>query len=492
MALAQLIRLRDGPFEFVLDDDAPQAVGGREIARETLERGLNVQELLLELTRGMDEDRRDSSAALEASFAPAPQAGAEGETGADRPAVTAAPAPPASSSPRPSAKPTSMVPGAAAPPAASSAAASAPARAAAARTLLVVDDEEDVRRVLARFFQEAGFRAVEAEGPEAAVRKARELGAEGAPFVLVADLGMPTTGGASFQGGFEVVRRLARLGLQPPVLLMTESLNALAQTRARELGIGGIVFKPGLSKLDPRQFEADLNAFARKLVDDVLPKLTSPRPIAKAEAPPRRAVAGPGVARPRGARQKTTPARAPVTSESGDLGRQIALLQRVLEELRQRGDPGRISSVLMRAAREFYSRGLLFLVKGDMLRGLGGYGPAPQGGSLALLAREVAIPLGERSVFRDVVREKRVFSGPAPEDPWARSLLERIGRFRSREVALLPLVAQRETIAVLFLDNPDTGNGAPRLDVLELFVNQAGIALENAFLQRKLQSLGRA
>jgi hypothetical protein len=56
-------------------------------------------------------------------------------------------------------------------------------------------------------------------------------------------------------------------------------------------------------------------------------------------------------------------------------------------------------------------------------------------------------------------------------------------------VALLPLVTHRETIAVLFGDNPETGRPIGRVAALEVFVNQAGVAFENAFLQRKIQSL---
>jgi GAF domain-containing protein len=63
-----------------------------------------------------------------------------------------------------------------------------------------------------------------------------------------------------------------------------------------------------------------------------------------------------------------------------------------------------------------------------------------------------------------------------------------MGRFRSVEIAILPLVTHRETIALLVGDNPETGRPLGRLDALEMFVNQAGIALENTFLQRKLQN----
>jgi hypothetical protein len=65
----------------------------------------------------------------------------------------------------------------------------------------------------------------------------------------------------------------------------------------------------------------------------------------------------------------------------------------------------------------------------------------------------------------------------------------RIGRFQSGEIALLPLLAHRQTIALLFGDNPETGRPVAGLDALEVFVHQAGLSLENVFLQRKLQSL---
>ena len=55
--------------------------------------------------------------------------------------------------------------------------------------------------------------------------------------------------------------------------------------------------------------------------------------------------------------------------------------------------------------------------------------------------------------------------------------------------ALLPLVTQRETIAVLYGDNPESGRPPGRLDGLRLFINQAGIALENAILHRKVHAL---
>ena len=477
-ALEQFARLREGGFAFELTDDVPATVGRRDIRLETLAQGINPQEMLLDLAEGLDEDRAHSAAAVEASFAapdedalvfsspPAPQ---QWQTtpveryGTDTrplpkfvlPPAALPPPPPPPPDPAPPVEPRVAEP-------------------EVARVILLVDDEEDVRAILGRHFAAAGFQIIEAGDPDEAAKAAGLLRARDGPFILVTDLGMPASGGASFHGGFEVVKRLWKMNLRPPVLMMTESLNQSLRLRARQMGVQSFVFKPTLSKLNARQFEADLSAFAAKLVADVLPRLAEAAParpaakVAKRAAPESAAEAGPPAA---------------------DATHPFEFLRRRLQELRQGGDANQIAALVMKVAREFFERSILFVVKNDEARGLGGFGLAPRDETLNLLARQVAIPLGEASVFREVARERRAFSGPPPADRWLGHLMGRIGRFQSKGLVLMPLVAHRETIALLFGDNPETGRDPAGLEALEVFVQQAGTALENVFLQKKLQAI---
>jgi CheY-like chemotaxis protein len=330
-----------------------------------------------------------------------------------------------------------------------------------------------MRQLIADRFSRGGYRVLAADGPAAAAKQARALKTEGTRFLLVTDLGMPTTGGSSFQGGFEVVKRLWKMNLRPPVLLMTDRLGSSLRSRARQMGISRVVFKPGLSRLDPEQFHVDTAAFADKLVSDVLPNLA--RGAVEAEASKQRKI-GPRLALPPEPRESVQDLRD---------------LQRRLEELRGPGDATRISQLVMLMAREVFERGLLFLVKDEQMRGLGGFGSAPKGDKLNLLVREVAIPLSEPSIFLEVVQGGKPWQGPLPEGRWSQHLMGKIGSFRSSSVALLPLVTHRETMALLFGDNPETGRGFGRLEILEVFIDQAGVALENVFLQRKLSVLER-
>jgi len=489
MALEQLIRLREGLFDFSLTDHVPFDVSGRDIEFEILSQGINAQELLLDLARGMDEDRRNATAAVEASFAEA-----ETEMDAGLAALLAPPPlpgrreehepPPLPPRTRPAlplaedrpGDPTRTLP-ATPPPLPASPAAAAPN---AFRTVLLVDDEAEVRHVLAEHFSRAGYRVTEAEDPEGAVKKGSALAKAGEEFLLVIDLGMPTTGGTSFHGGLEAVKKLARAGARPPVLLMTESLTAPIQTRAKEMGIKSFVFKPGLSKLDPEQFEADLEAFAAKIVADVLPRL-SRRAVTAADVP----VLPPPI--PLNAAPKLPSAVPAPTAD--ELARELAMLGQRLDDLRRPQDPTQIAALVMGVAREFFERSVLFLVKNDELRGVNGFGSTARGDALSLLARDLVIPLSERSIFGDVVNARRGFTGPLPVSALSTDLLDSIGRLRGGDAALLPLVTQRETIAILYGDNPDSGRPPGRLDGLRLFINQAGVALENAMLHRKVHAL---
>jgi CheY-like chemotaxis protein len=499
-ALEHLARLREGGFGFELTDDVPGAVGGRDIRLETLARGINPQEMLLDLAQGLDDGRTQSAEAVEASFAApiapgealpsdiealageppdAPAADAEVPLTSRREWETLAVERPGTDT-RP--LPKVMLPGPRAGPLADSRPAGEgrlpaerkpPAGGRPARTVLLVDDEEDVRRILGRQFLAAGFRVVEAGDPEEAAKVAAKTVAEG-PFVLVTDLGMPASGGASFHGGFEVVKRLWKMNLRPPVLMMTESLNQSLRLRARQMGVQSFVFKPTLSKLNAPQFEADLSAFAAKLAAGALPRLAE-----AAGAPPA----------PR-TRKSPAGAAAPAAgAPAEDAARPFEFLRRHLVELRQGADANAITALVMKVAREFFERAVLFVVKNDEARGLGGFGLAPHDETLSLLARQIAIPLGEASVFRDVAQGRRAFGGAPPRDRWLAHLMGRIGRFQSQDVVLLPLVTHRETIALLFGDNPETGRAPEGLEALEVFVQQAGIALENVFLQRKLQTI---
>jgi CheY-like chemotaxis protein len=452
--LGRLVRLREGEFAFNLTERVPVLLEGRDLEGETLEDGINPEGLMLDLARQLDEERRDCAAALQASFA------TPADTGGDAAAETL-PAPP-----EPEAEP-SATPGyvAAEPPPVEDLPAEdlgleeLPAE-DAATIVLLVDDEPEVCRVVGDRLRREGLAVRAAPGADEARRLMARLSSAGRPLVLAVDLGLPSESGTTFRGGLDVVRHASALRPPPPVLLMVETIDEKLRGRARRLGVSMLAFKPWLSKLDPLQYEADLRAFGDKLARDLVPRLAG-RPPALAPVAPALSALPPAASEPR-----------------------EEALRRALEEIEAHPDPDLVAFALMRAARAFFPRAALFVPKDDRLRGLAGFGPAASGDSLDRLARELVVPLESGSPFGQVMATGRAWQGEVPAGAPLRALVERIGAFEAREVALVPLRALHETIAVLYGDAPD-GSALPPVATFADFVEQAGRALEETLALRR-------
>ena len=433
--LERLVRLREGEFAFHLSQEVPTALGGRDLAGEMLEGGINPEEMMLDLAKKLDEDRRDAAAALEASFA-APVAEDDlqlEELALDEPAAELR----------------------------------AEALPADAPAVLLVDDEPEVCRIVGERLRAAGFGVVLA-GDLLAARAAMErLAGDDRPFRMIADVGLPSEAGASFRGGLEIARYATGLTSPPPVLLMAETIDEKLRSKAKRAGASLLAWKPGLSKLDPLQYEADLRAFGDKLAKDLLPRLEGRRP-----APGRPPV------------PRLVPQLVALPPRDDAARAREAALAAALAQLQNHPDPDLVAMLLLRTARTFFPRVVLFLVRDERLRGLAGLGPVANGTSLDLLARELQVPLGPASPFAEAVAFGRAWSGPLPSDGPLRAMVDRLGSLGAVTAAVLPVRAQHETIAVVYGDAPG-GAPLPELAPLIDFTEQAGRALDQALLERR-------
>ena len=258
------------------------------------------------------------------------------------------------------------------------------------------------------------------------------------------------------------MRHASGLRPPPPVLLMAETIDEKLRARAKRLGVSMLAFKPWLSKLDPLQYEADLRAFGDKLAKDLVPRLEGRR--------------GPALA-------AVAPALAATPALAVDEPREEAL-RRALEEIEAHPDPDLVAFVLLRAARAFFPRVVLFVTKDDRLRGLAGFGAVANGESLDRLARDLIFPLEAGSPFGQAVASGRAWHGEIPAAGPLRGLVERIGAFDARSSALVPLRAMHETIALLYGDAPD-GAELPPIAPFTRFVERAGRALEETLAARR-------
>jgi two-component system chemotaxis response regulator CheY len=134
-------------------------------------------------------------------------------------------------------------------------------------TVLFVDDEASMREIVSATLRRAGYNVRAASSSAEAIDIASELvRSQNAHFIVIVDLGMPTTMKRSVRGGLELVQSLQERGIDVPVLLTTEKLSHESRDDAKRLGVRKIILKPSLSKLDPKQFQSDLRSFASVIV----------------------------------------------------------------------------------------------------------------------------------------------------------------------------------------------------------------------------------
>ena len=397
IALEQLIRLREGQFNFSLTDEPPKVVGERDITLETLDYGhqppgaaarpgpghgrgpARLDGRRRGLVRGAREDARG---ALDESTRSPGDRGHAGGRGLDaRPPDyerrghdphAGAPLPPADvAEPRP-ARPGPSRP--------SRRPRSGPSCSWTTRRTCAASSPSVPGRGLHR-----GRR------PRTPRRRSRWRAAsaeEDVPFLLVTDLGMPTSGGSSFQGGFEVVKRLWKMNLHPPVLMMTESLSRRSSSGPEADGRLVLRLQAGARRSSTRSSSRPTCRPSRKKLAGRRPSQAHEPP---AEPPPPAPVAQAGGRLPPPRAAPVAPRSWPADVRCSSAGSPSC------------GEPGE-----RQPDRDARHEGRARVLRaGDpvphqeraRLAGLGGFGPAPKGQSLNLLAREVVIPLAEPSAL---------------------------------------------------------------------------------------------
>jgi CheY-like chemotaxis protein len=417
ISLRELVALREGRFEFRLCRSLPVQWGGLDASNFLMGDGIDAQEILLGLAREIDEARRDTARLLESPDAL--------EAGEPEGLSFSAPAP-------------------------------GEVSLAEGLTVLVVDDEPQVVQIVSQELEDAGCVVESAGGTAEAIDRISLLVSRArASLLVVTDAGMPTSTGAGFDGGLELIERLREMDGATPVLLMAETLSAETRSRARRLGVQKIAFKPTLTKLDPEEYEADLRSFARALrreLSDVA--LTSRHRPASPPGEP-------------------------------DLDHEAIfdLLKSMTEKLAAPAQG--ITRMILRVASEYAERAVLFLVREGRASGLAGAHQGRPTAEVVLEVRGIAFELQHVQPFAEVVYSRSPLRLIEEKEP----VVPALDPGSAREQALFPLLHNHEVLAVLYCDNPVTGAPLSKLTGLSLFLVQAGMALENASLHRKLQSM---
>jgi hypothetical protein len=217
-----------------------------------------------------------------------------------------------------------------------------------------------------------------------------------------------------------------------------------------------------------------------------------PSPPASAKVPSPRPAAPVSSAPPRVTRTGLSPAkeefRASIETEAPS--RQLTTLRSMFDELRFPTATAEVTLLILRYAGEVVNRSILFMAKKDEVRGLGQFGiELPGGRSPDLAVRNIRIPLSAPSLFRTVIESRRTYQGPLESNEQNNYFIDEIGGQRPDTVLAIPLVVDQKIALIVYGDNVPEQKPIRGIETLEIFMNQAGLALEKALLERKLAEL---
>jgi Domain of unknown function (DUF4388) len=164
----------------------------------------------------------------------------------------------------------------------------------------------------------------------------------------------------------------------------------------------------------------------------------------------------------------------------------VARLRRVFGDLRSGLISATVALNLMHIISESVERAVLFLVKRDQLVALGAFGADGSGRPLAELTRGLKMSTQVESVFARSLAAGEVqsvgFEDAGLPEPF-RSL---VGRSRTGQVVVFPVLGAQRVISVIYTDNGDRDQPIEDIDILELATAQVGMAFENELLRRQI------
>lgn len=165
----------------------------------------------------------------------------------------------------------------------------------------------------------------------------------------------------------------------------------------------------------------------------------------------------------------------------------ISALKALTQELRFPNSTSEITLLILRFASDIFQRGVLFMIGDEEMAGLGQFGLDIEKADEKI--REITLSYNESPFLKEIIDSARSYKGQLNRDRITEALIRQIGGIWPLEVALFPIIAEGKVVALLYCDNASTGEAFGESEGLEIFINQAGLALEKSLLQRRLQNL---
>jgi hypothetical protein len=160
----------------------------------------------------------------------------------------------------------------------------------------------------------------------------------------------------------------------------------------------------------------------------------------------------------------------------------------MLQELNNPSLGGGIILLILRFASELMNRAVILLVKEEEIVGLGQFGIEINGESADVRVRNTRIPKDEDHVFSEALSSFAPYHMEPEKTEWNQYFFNQLGDKNPAEVFVGPLISEGRVVAVLYGDNYDEDKPIGDTESLEIFLSQAGLAMEKALLERRMMS----
>lgn len=445
----------EGTFAFELGDSEELGTTNLNPLQFMLDQGLNPQWLAMEGSRILDEKRHRGE-----SLDPEPEPPAPGLE--QLLTVPAEPATAGEGGPEPMTAPAEGAPGT-----------------DCEGLIYLVDDDRLTREVLADLLHQRGLTCRTFAGGRDLLAALEGAMAGGGTPALLVDLIMPRMDGSGILGGLELAEAIRRRYPQLVPLMMSDHTNAEAEQRARQLGIQEIFAKPKRGDLRQPRGEQLLETLGDALAERFGSGERGPVTPGGAG----QFHLGEELFRELGVADAADARGGPENSPG------LHLLRGMLQELNNPALGGGILLLVLRFASELMNRAVVFFVKGESIVGLGQFGIEGEGHNADARVRQIAVPAREDSLFRAALEQRAPLRAVPGDGAWDVYLREQLGGRKPAEVFLGPILNEGQVVAILYGDNlPGTGPIGDT-EALEIFLSQAGLAMEKAILERRLQGL---
>ena len=343
--------------------------------------------------------------------------------------------------------------------------------------IVLIDDDEQTRLALGDILRESGA-SVELHEDATSLLLGLDDDCEDTVLLLIVDMIMPKMDGSGILGGVELTEIIREKFPALQIAVISDHPNPDAESRLAELNVVAVLEKPSKSVVHDGGAEQELSSLAGSLLQFI-----------KKENLPEGSNTPAANMFNLGTELRKEFGEDEPSKLKGPESPGLHLLRGMLQELQNPSLGGGIILIVLRFASELMNRAVIFAVKDETILGIGQFGiELPSGEPADQSIRKMKIPYGEGSLFDEVISGMNPVKTTLGSNSWDKYISEQLGSSKTDEVFVGPILSEGKVVAVIYGDNNPENCPIGETESFEVFLSQAGFAMEKALLERRLQT----